>query len=262
MIRACILLLIVMSFLENIQANDTHTDTFRLANSAFKEGSIDDAIQLYRAIADKGYVSLPLYFNLGSAYAKKRNWTEARYYLEQAHLENPLHKDVNKNLDFVKEQIDDPYTYPKYPLFSLIELIHSGLGRNVVSIFFLLCFLGCATSLYLRWIGQLKNKLVNWLFATFLIFFGIIMFFEQTYERFHARMVIVNLPTTNLYKIPDVEGEVAFDLQGGHKLRIQESIGPWYKVDLADGTEGWVPADHVKGLADKYKKKVDHMINL
>ena len=226
----------------------TPTDTFKLANEAYQRGALDDAIQLYQSIADNGFKSLALYYNLGSAYANKERWGEARYYLEKARLENPLDPKVNKNLEKVKSAIDDPYIYPKYPLFPTVELIHAKVGKNIISILFLLLFILLLSSLYLVYVRRsFQGKAIPLICVALLLVVGTLLFFEQTYERFHNRMVIAT-EESSLYGVPDLEGEIALELRHGHKLRIQEELGPWYKVDLADGTEGWIPRDQVRSL--------------
>lgn len=238
----------VIFWQESSATNNAASDTFKLANEAYSKGAIDDAIQLYQAIADNGYKSLALYYNLGSAYANQENWGEARYYLEKARLENPLDPKVKKNLEKVKAAIEDPYLYPRYPLFPTIELIHAKAGRNVISIIFLILFLLFLCGIHLKHIRQLPGvRLVPVFIGGLLFIVGIMLFFEQTYERFHNRMVIVNQDSA-LFRVPDINGAVGLELKPGHKLRIQEHLGPWFRVDLADGTEGWIPRDQVKTL--------------
>ena len=247
-IRISLFCMVIFCWHDTSAANNTPSDTFRLANEAFQKGAVDDAIQLYQAIADNGFKSLALYYNLGTAYATNENWGEARYYLEKAKLENPLDTRVQKNLEKVKSAIEDPYLYPKYPLFPTIELIHAKAGKSIISLIFLLIFLLLIASSYMRYIRRWHQfKAYNTALAVLLVVIGILLFFEQTYEHFHDRMVIAN-QTSHLYEVPDLEGEIALEVQHGHKLRIQEELGPWYRVDLADGTIGWIPRDQVTSL--------------
>ena len=88
-------------------------DTFKLANEAFEKGAIDDAIHLYESIISNGFVSETIYFNLGTAYIKKKNWSAARFYLEKGIQEDPHHNGLEQNLAVVREQIDDLYNFPQ-----------------------------------------------------------------------------------------------------------------------------------------------------
>ncbi len=229
-------------------ANVIPKDTFRLANEAFSKGAMDDAIQLYQSIADGGFKSLPLYHNLGTAYANKENWAAARLYLERAQLEDPLNAEVINNLEQVKEKVDDPYHYPKYPLFNSIEYIHSRFSTNAFAWMLLVISLLFIASLYQRFVVASSNaKTWLWISAVFLIIFSTLVFFEQTYVRFHNRMLVL-FEASELYRAPDEYGEVVTELMPGHKLRIQEELGPWVQVDLADGTEGWIQTSKVRAI--------------
>jgi hypothetical protein len=39
---------------------------------------------------------------------------------------------------------------------------------------------------------------------------------------------------------------VIFRLEEGSPIKIQESLGPWTRIELADGKRGWLPSSHAK----------------
>ncbi len=227
----------------------TPSDTFRLANEAIRNGQVNDAIQLYRAIADNGYESVALYHNLGTAYAKKEDWIEARYFLEKARMINPKEAAVLQNLGYVKEHVDDPYQFPLYPLFPAIEWIHAYLGGNFIAVCFLFFTTILLASIYMFVVSsRLLWQVLIWITALLFLVAGVFLFFDKTYYAFHDRMLILSEAKTAIYAKPDEFSEVVADLLGGHKLRRMETVGPWYRIDLADGTEGWILADKVRPL--------------
>ncbi len=246
--RAPLLLLFVAAALSTAFAS-APKDTFRLANEAFEKGAIEDAIQLYQSIADRGYGSAKLFYNLGTAYAELSQWGEARYFLERASLENPRGEEIQSNLDMVKAQIDDQYTFPRYPFFGTVEWLHSHVGRHFLSLALLLLF-GLLLWLVFRiWLGgRTALRPALWPASGLLLVVAFLFSMEITYQRFHQRMGILMLDKAALVAIPDLDGQLVTELASGHKLRIREELGPWLHVELADGQQGWIKAQGVRRL--------------
>ncbi len=238
----CILtVLLSLTFATKLQGKSLPTDTFRLANEAYAQGSYADAAQLYQAIADRGYGSAILYFNLGSVYMEMQKPSKARFYLEKARLLNPRDDRVNLQLDKLKESIEDPYRYPPYPLFTVIEVIHASLGLNMISILFLLAWI----SLFVVWYLHRNKRILHskWILRAVIgctVVVAVLLFFEKTYQNFHSRMYIVRADDVQLLPQPSEDSEAILGLQPGYKVRSKEQLGPWIRVDLADGTEGWL----------------------
>ncbi|MCB0665784.1 MAG: hypothetical protein KDC80_08185 [Saprospiraceae bacterium] len=225
---------------------DVPKDTFRLANEAFEKGAVDDAIQLYESIASNDFGSTTLYYNLGTAYLKKENWPAARYYLEKARQEHPTRVDLNSNLEYVRERVDDQYNFPHFPLAGFIEQIHSLFGKNFISLLMLFLFIGGILVAYLRpshWKTSLYIGTAAWIlvFSVFLL--------ERKIDTIQHNMAIVWNDQVQLYDKPEVarESKIA-DLRAGLKVRSLEKIGPWCRVDLADGTSGWIEDKDIRFL--------------
>ena len=241
--RALFILTVLLSltFTTQLQGNSLPTDTFRLANEAFAQGSYADAAQLYQAIADRGYGSAILFFNLGSVYMEIREPSKARFYLEKARLLDPRDDRVIMQLDKLKESIEDPYRYPPYPLFTVIEVIHANLGINMISILFLLIWI----CLFVVWYLHRNKRLLHgkWMLRVVIgctVMAAVLLFFEKTYQNFHDRMYIVRAEDVQLLPQPSEDTEAILGLKPGYKVRLKEELGPWIRVDLADGTEGWL----------------------
>jgi tetratricopeptide (TPR) repeat protein len=220
-------------------------DTFKLANDAFAKGSISDAIQLYESIVSNNYGSATLYHNLGTAYLKQQNWPAARYYLEKGLQEAPFHSAIQHNLQYVREQVDDLYSFPRFPLTGVIEAIKSYLGSSFLSMLLSFAFLVIIVLLWLK-----PGNLGVWLYS--LGFFWLLTFtlllFELNYDRSNHKMAIVWQNQTQLYEKPEVSDLEKMHLSGGFKVRILERVGPWCRIDLADGTTGWIEEKELRIL--------------
>ncbi|MBK8505616.1 MAG: tetratricopeptide repeat protein [Saprospiraceae bacterium] len=220
-------------------------DTFKLANEAFERGSISDAIQLYESIVSKDYGSASIYHNLGTAYIKQQDWSAARFYLEKGLQEAPLHSAIQKNLRFAREQIDDLYSFPRFPLTGVIETIKSHTGSNFLSVLLSSLFLILVVLLWFR-----PGNLAVWLYilGSFWIVTLVLLLFERNYDHTNHRMAIIWQNQTPLYDKPEVSDLGIANLSAGYKVRILEQVGPWYYIDLADGTSGWIEQKEVRRL--------------
>lgn len=222
-------------------AQAMQSDTFQLANTALSEGKLDDAIHLYSTLADKGYSSATLYYNLGSAYAQKESWGKARLFLERAQLEKPLSKEIEHNLEYVKDEVGDLYHFPAYPLSGFIKVVHNAMGQDILAIC-LWIFFAITLMMLFRW--KVKKARGRWQLLTY-VFGGIfvvvltLFFLEQAYFRFHNRMVIAS-DEKAVYEVPDDATATVASLRAGYKLRVLEDLGDWKRIDLSDGTEGWI----------------------
>ena len=221
------------------------SDTFKLANDAFDRGAIDDAIQLYQSIEQSDYQSVDLFFNLGTAFVEKRKWAEARYYLEKAILLNPLHEGVKHNLTYVQEQVDDVYHFPHFPFTQTIEYLHGQFGWNTISIMLLIAFLLSLATLWFRPKGW---KPIFYSFTTLVLILIGLFLLERNYERTNHEMGVVWDRPIELREIPDELADPLTRVNAGFKVRVLEQLGPWCRVDLADGSEGWMPLQAIRFL--------------
>lgn len=224
---------------------DAPKDTFKLANEAFEKGAIDDAIHLYESIISNEFASATIFYNLGTAYIKKQNWAAARYYLEKGLHEEPNNKGLNQNLAYVREQVDDLYNFPHFPLTGVINQIHSMAGKNLLSLALLIFFLaglGIGWSKPLHWKYILYGISVGWLtlIGLFLV--------ERKNDRIQHNMAIIWQSSTPIYTKPETTSGTELELGAGLKVRTLERVGPWCRVDLADGTAGWIEEKELRFL--------------
>lgn len=235
----------------------TPADTFQLANKALLQKNYYDAIQLYESIHNGGYYSISLYYNLGSALLKTNQIAAARLYFEKAIYEDPLNQDISKNIESIRNRIADYYAFPKYPFFPTIEYIHSHIGHRLISILLWLFFIIALTSWYINRVKQIN--IFKWFALTCLTFLLVLtglFFIEQTYKNFHEDMCILFEREVSLYEQPDIHSSVLGTLSEGFKYKIEEVIGEFTKIELGDGSQGWIKTNNYKYILEKRKADV------
>lgn len=224
----------------------TAKDTFQLANDAFATGDVDRAIALYEHLTARKLISHELFYNLGTAHAERESWGAARFYMEKAFFENPGHEQIQHNLRLIKEQVDDTHRFPQYPFFASIASIHSQLGQKFLGLGLLILLYSIGILMMLNLLKTIpRTKIYLSVLGGLLVVNGFLLIMEYTYVGFHTKMGIVTKDGTELFPHPDASTEPNAYLSAGSKARVNESVGPWSKVDLADGSVGWLQTEKI-----------------
>ena len=71
-------------------------------NDLYKNGKYEDAVTSYQLLVKEGYLSSELYFNLGNAYFKMKNYPMAVLYFEKASLLDPSDDEISYNLGYTR----------------------------------------------------------------------------------------------------------------------------------------------------------------
>jgi tetratricopeptide (TPR) repeat protein len=86
---------------------DAWVENFFIANQAYKENRFQDAIDGYKQIIDSGHKNGHLYYNLGNAYFRMNELGKAILCYERARLLIPRDADLNFNLRYAGDQVQD-----------------------------------------------------------------------------------------------------------------------------------------------------------
>jgi tetratricopeptide (TPR) repeat protein len=224
---------------------------FEKGNSLYQKGKYEQAITAYETVLATHQHSSDLYFNLGNCYYKLNKVAPAIYNYEKALLLNPDDVEIMNNLKFAQKlQIDEIKVVPKVGFSKLLVDFTSVFHYDTWA-----------------WISVGLSML-------FLLFFVVYYFSEFTiYKRiFFVGMIVIlllllittltSISAKNLYnadkpaivfaEITEVKSEpqksstTAFMLHEGTKVFVLESMSNWKKIQLTDGTEGWINNTAIK----------------
>jgi len=222
---------------------------FQQANALSKEGNTEGAISKYKSVETSGMMSVDLYYNLGTSYLKSNDVPNAVLYLEKAHKADPSNANIKHNLEVARSQIDSEII--EVPDFILLRL-----WRGVCKVF----------SPLLWFIFQIVLGMVliygiyNWKlgdtgaqkFKGFVVTVSSMMLLLFCISAgFTADKMANNSSTAILMKSVDLKSgaddrsETLTNLSEGVKLRINDQIGDWYKVQLINKEEGWIKVEDV-----------------
>lgn len=216
-------------------------------NNSYLEGNYEEAINSYETVLDSGYEAAELYYNLGNAYFKSHKITSALLFYERAHLLAPNDEDINYNLELAKTFVVDKIdVLPQFFLtqwhVKMVRLLNSD-SWAVISIIGFILFL-CLFSLYLFLNVYWIKKLSFW-FGIIALFVAVSAFlFSYHHKKItyaHDNAIIFS-PAVTVKSSPDDSGTDLFLIHEGTKVHVEDTLGNWSEIKLADGNKGWLPS--------------------
>ena len=243
-------LMILMLMLMPLSANAI---TKQNADDEYAKGNYQQAIKDYQEILKAG-VSSEIYYNLGNAYYRTDNITQALLAYERALQLSPGDNDIRFNLQYARSKTIDKIT-PETEMFfvtwyhSLVNFTSVDRWANtaivsiVMALLLILVFL-FAPQMWARKSGFYGSAVFLLLFA-----FANLFAFQQKHELETKQGAIVIAPTVNVKKTPAASGTDVFVIHEGTRVDITDrGMKQWRGVKLADGREGWLKTSQIEEI--------------
>lgn len=228
-----------------------HNETlFAQANLAYKSGAYDSAKTLYAEIANNGYQSASLFYNLGNTYFKDGNLPAAILYYERAQRISPQDEDILHNLEVANSYITDKIEAVE-PMF--ISAWWSALARSVTPGTWAWLFIALLTALCVlitlfatgRNPGTKQFGFLGGIATALACAFTLTAGFKAK-TLSEKQEAIVFSPTVNVKSEPGLGSTIQFVVHEGLKIEVVDVDSEWLRINLADGNSGWVPANTVE----------------
>jgi tetratricopeptide (TPR) repeat protein len=235
----------LVSFFCMLHVNGNVDTLFNTANKLYEEKAYEDAIQVYEAITDSGYVSAELYFNMGNAYYKTHQVAPAILYYEKAKKLKPNDDDINYNLELARTHMVDriehiPPFFIKRWINGIVQLCTS----NTWAIISLSLFVaGIALIILFLLIRILHIRKLSFWTGTLFIIFAVLTYLmsvEQKEQMTSREQAIIFAPSVTIKSEPDESSTDLFVLHEGIKVNIEAHEDEWIMIRLPDGKKGWV----------------------
>jgi tetratricopeptide (TPR) repeat protein len=226
---------------------------FDAGNTFYKKGNYQEAISFYEQVLLTKKHSADLYFNLGNCYYKLNQVAPAVYNYEKALLLSPMDAEIQNNLKFAQKlQIDDINSAQTVGFNKVIEDFTSSLHYNTWAWFavflafvFLLSFLGYYFS---QRTAYKRFYFIGMFLVPLLILVTVSAALSEKNRIANDKPAIVFAEIAPVKAEPKQDLPDAFLLHEGSKVFIKENLDQWVKIQLIDGTEGWMLKSNVKEL--------------
>lgn len=228
----------------------TAEELFIKANNLYNESSYDSAVATYKTVINKGYSSATLYYNMGNAYYKLRNYPMAILYYEKSLKLDPNNEDTKHNIEIAKAFISDKIeNVPEIFIKTWWNKLSNSLSIKSWSIIALclLFTLLLTTFLFLTTKTRIIKK--STFFVSIILLAVTICCFSITTKKYRYinsnKEGIVISPTITIKSSPSSTSVDLFVLHEGAKVKILDSTDEWEKIKIANGSVGWLPSTAV-----------------
>lgn len=246
LILICSLLLSFVGFSQN-------EALFEEANSAYQSGNYQEAIDAYEQILSNGEASAELYFNLGNSHYKLNHVAPSIYFYEKALQLDPNDEDIKNNIEFARNMaIDDIEEVEETGINQWVNGLISTFSFStwaVLSIVFCVVFVILFLLYYFSFRPLFKRILFGGsMVAILLCILSVVFAFQQeTYIQDNQYAIIFD-EEVGVRDEPNLRGDASFQLHEGTKAKVLEDYQEWYRIELANGAQGWVNKDTMRKL--------------
>jgi tetratricopeptide (TPR) repeat protein len=225
--------------------------SFEKGNDLYQKGKYEQAISEYESVLASKNHSAELYFNLGNCYYKLNKVAPAIYNYEKALVLNPDDAEITNNLKFAQKlQIDEIKVVPQVGFSKMVHDFTSVFHYNTwawISVGFATLFLLFFIGYYFSQIALSKRIFFIGMFV--LLFLMLISVSSAISEKNHyenEKPAIVFAEMVLVKSEPQRASNTVFTLHEGTKVFVLETLDSWKKIQLTDGTEGWIEKTAIK----------------
>ena len=221
------------------------------ADSAYAQEHYQRAAEIYEQLLKQG-VSADLYYNLGNAYYRMDNITQAVIAYERALLLSPGDDDIRFNLQMARSKTIDRIT-PESEMF-FVTWYHSLVNMQSVDAWARLSLIALAAAILLA----LAYLFANAIWLRKVGFFGgtvlLVVFvlsnlfaWQQKRELDHRTGAVIIRSAVSVKSTPAKNGTDLFILHEGTRVTItDDTMRGWKEIRVADGKQGWLQTDEIE----------------
>ncbi len=251
--RAIVLFLsLVVGFItiSEAQKNDV---LFDQGTARFAKEQYQQAIDSWKLIEKTGNESAALYYNLGNAYYKLNKVAPSIYYYEKALQLAPNDADIKTNLGFAQNtRVDAIEALPQNFIAKTYQRLYSiatfETWAKVTVVFSAICVLGFLLYYFVDGSGKKRLFLITSVAGLLLLFISLALAYS-TYNNVNKdQPAIIFAESVAIKSEANLGSETKFELHEGTKVNILETQNDWVRIVIANGKEGWLPAETLKAL--------------
>lgn len=222
----------------------TPKELMQQGNDAYAKSNFTAAINAYNAVLNAGFNSADLYYNLGNAYYRLDEFGLAILNYERALALKPNFRDARQNLELANSKTEDEISV--LPEFFAVRWAHavvswlSPAGWLILTLIILAIVCGLTVVFILsqeyHW---RKTALIAGIVFILLLIISIACAANSNRGQRHNKAIVTS-PMIVVKSSPESTSIDKLILHEGTKVAIDETLGDWHKIHIADGNTGWV----------------------
>ena len=237
-----VILLLVLCIPSPAQGlDDIHTLLFR-ANQAYLEGRYEEAAGLYQDIVNKGRPNGHVFFNLGNTYIRLGDIGKAILNYKKAAVLLPRDGDLKANLQYARSLTKDRIEGASPPFWHTLAFWYFGMNlKELLLAFAVFNVFFWASALFNLYRNSEWAKWGLWLSLLLSLLLGVStgLKYRESLRNTGGVVLVEETPVRAGFSRNDT---TLFVLHEGAEFTILDQEKGWWKIALADGKKGWVPA--------------------
>jgi tetratricopeptide (TPR) repeat protein len=222
--------------------------TFEQGNDFFIAENYKQAAETYMGVVKSGFVSPELYYNLGNSFFRLGDYPSAILYYEKAKRLSPKDAEILMNLGIANTKIIDKFEVMPDIFFMRWWKTFAGFfSRDQWAIIFLCLVFSSVLCLawYFLTLTYSRKKTAFYVCLLFVIFSGTAIGAAIRQHREQTREAgIIMKSKINVSSSPETD-RPKFVIHGGTKVDILDEIGNYYRIRVADGSNGWIAKEEL-----------------
>ena len=213
---------------------------FDSANKLYEQGKFSDAAAAYQKMIQSGSISSAVYFNLGNACFKSSQIGRAIAAYREAEKLSPRDPDIRANLQFARNQVQNP-TLPPGRAHRWLDRLTVNEWTTLAAIALWLCLISL-TLMQLR--PALKRPLRSLAIASGLAVFALSVCIGAVLPSRTNETAVVIEHEANVRSGPLDEAQQAFIVHDGAELSVLDAKDNWLQITTGQRF-GWIRREQV-----------------
>ena len=246
--RIITILVVFLSFFGLTTKTYAQQDLLDLGAAQYDSAHYQTTIDAYEQVLSAYGANPALYYNLGGAYYKMKNYPKAILNYERCLLFDPSNTDAATNLELAQMQCVDKIESIEPIIFvtwsnAIRDLLSCDTWGWLAIISFLLFLCGCGLYFFGRKTALRKTGFYGGIVCILLCF--VFNFYASAQrDRIQQRdYAIVMTPSVIVRSSPAESGTQLFTIHEGLKVRVRSTLSGWSEIELSDGNIGWMPSE-------------------
>ncbi len=246
--RIILILSVIVSFLGLNTKAYAQQDLLDLAAAQYDSTHYQTTIDAYEQVLSAYGANPELYYNLGGAYYKMKNYPKAILNYERCLLFDPSNSDAAANLELAQMQCVDKIEAIEPIIFvtwsnAIRDLLSCDTWGWLAIISFLLFLAGCGLYFFGHKTMLRKTGFYGAIVCVLLCF--VFNFYAGAQrDRIQQRdYAVVMTPSVIVRSSPAESGTQLFTIHEGLKVRVRSTLSDWSEIELSDGNVGWMPTE-------------------
>lgn len=245
------LTILTLIFCTMISMAQTPETLFEQGNKAYADGDYSQASSIYCEILKQGKVSPELYYNLGNTYYRLDEIGNSIVCYERALKLKPNYRDCRENLELAYSKTQDKIDQIPELFFvrwwKAAVNIFSTTGWEIAFIIILIfgALLAMSVAYFIPRGEHIRTILTSGYVIVALFALCLIGLISSSIMASSHKKAIVVASVAEVKSSPEQNSVEKMYLHSGTPVTIEETIGEWQKIRIADGNTGWVETNSI-----------------